>query len=63
MQRETWCVADYEVLEKLYTGYASKGEILTQNYHTFPSLLRANQGVDPIQSWSRLLTLSNRSPS
>ncbi|KAI8465173.1 MAG: serine/threonine protein kinase [Monoraphidium minutum] len=24
MHREVWCMADYEVLEKLYTGYASK---------------------------------------
>lgn len=28
MQRDCWCMADYEVLEKLYTGYASKGEWL-----------------------------------
>jgi hypothetical protein len=26
MQRDVWCMADYEVKEKLYTGYASKGE-------------------------------------
>jgi hypothetical protein len=25
MQREVWCLSDYQVLEKLYTGYASKG--------------------------------------
>jgi hypothetical protein len=25
MQRDVWCIADYEILEKLYTGYASKG--------------------------------------
>lgn len=26
MQRSEWCLDDYQVLEKLYTGYASKGE-------------------------------------
>jgi hypothetical protein len=25
MQRDVWCIADYEIVQKLYTGYASKG--------------------------------------